>query len=181
MLDNTPNQLFKFRTKVFVEINDDSHGVYNTNNQIILKCTIIKSSLCDYSDAYILVKGTTVITGGPAAGNAAKKEANKGNKGVILKNCAPFSDCISRINNTQVDNAKELKVLMPIYNLIEYSNNYSKTSESLWQLQRWIRWARWNCYNIFWIIPGNGKSNRKYPWKWLHKGCWNRSTIKIFK
>ena len=90
-MNNTPNQLFKFRTKDFVEINDDSRGVYNTNKQIILKCTIINSSLCDYSDAYTLVKGTTVIRGGPAAGNAAKKEADKGNKGVILKNCAPFT------------------------------------------------------------------------------------------
>ena len=59
--------------------------------------------------------------------------ANNTNKKVIFKNCAPFTDCISKINNTQVDNAKDIDIVMPMYNLIEYSDNYSKTSGSLWQ------------------------------------------------
>ena len=58
------------------------------------------------------------------------------NKGVICKNCAPFTNCISEISNTQIDNAKHIDVVMPVYNLIEYSDNYSKTSGSLWQYYR---------------------------------------------
>ena len=60
----------------------------------------------------------------------------KKNKGKIFENCTPYTDCISKINNTQADNAKDLDVLMPVYNLIEYSDNYSKTSESLYQYNR---------------------------------------------
>ena len=62
LFGNTRKQIFKFRTKNWVEINDDARGTYNTNSQIKFKTTVLKSSLCDYSDAYILVKGT--ITGG---------------------------------------------------------------------------------------------------------------------
>ena len=60
-------------------------------------------------------------------------QRNKRNKGVIFKNCAPFTKCISRINNTDIDNAQDIDIVMPMYNLIEYSDNYSKTSRSLWQ------------------------------------------------
>ena len=59
--------------------------------------------------------------------------ANNTNKKVIFKNCAPFTSCISKINNTQIDNAEYIDIVMPMYNLIEYSDNYSKTSGSLWQ------------------------------------------------
>ena len=90
---------------------------------------MLRSSLCDYSDGYILVKGTITVDDTSAAGAAA----NNTNKKVIFKNCAPFTNCISEINNTQVDNAKDIDIVMPMYNLIEYSNNYSKTSGSLWQ------------------------------------------------
>ena len=58
------------------------------------------------------------------------------NKGVAFKNCAPFTNCISEINNTQIDNAKDIDIVMPMYNLIEFSDNYSKTSQSLWQYNR---------------------------------------------
>ena len=87
---------------------------------------MLKSSLCDYSDAYILVKGTITVNNTPAA----DVDANNTNKKVIFKNCAPFTNCISEINNTQVDNAKETSIMIPMYNLIEYSDNYSKTSRS---------------------------------------------------
>ena len=90
---------------------------------------MLKSSLCDYSDVYILIKG--IITVNDTA--AADTDANNTNKKVIFKNYAPFTNCISEINNTQVDNAKDLDTVMPMYNLIEYTDNYSKTSGSFWQ------------------------------------------------
>ena len=65
-----------------------------------------------------------------------EKRLDERNKGIINKNCAPFTDCISETNNTQIDNAQDLYVVMPMYNLIEYSNNYSKTLGSLWQYYR---------------------------------------------
>ena len=95
---------------------------------------MLRSILCDYSDAYIFVKGTIIITG--AGADVAARQANERNKGVIFKNCAPFINCISKINNTQIDNVNNIDIVMPVYNLIEYSNNYSKTSGSLWQYCR---------------------------------------------
>ena len=81
---------------------------------------MLRSSLCDYSDAYILVKGNITVNNTAADGAAA----NNTNKKVIFKNCAPFTDCISKINNIQVDNAKD-NIVMPMYNVIEYSDYYS--------------------------------------------------------
>ena len=127
--DNTLNQPSKFRTRNWIEINDESRGVYNVNSQIKFKTTMLKSSLCDYSDAFILVKGTISINNTAAQGVAA----NYTDKKVIFKNCAPFTNCISEINNTQIDNAKDIDIVMPMYNLIEYSDNYAKTTGSLWQ------------------------------------------------
>ena len=92
---------------------------------------MLRSNLCDYSDAYILVKGTITITGTGA--DAAAKQSDERNKGVTFKNCAPFTKCISRINNTDIYTAQDLDIVMPMYNLIEYSDNYSKTLRSLWQ------------------------------------------------
>ena len=129
LIDDASNQPFKFKTKNWVEINDESRGAYNVNSQIKFKSTMLKSSLCDYSDAYILVKET--ITVNKTA--ATDADASNTNKKVIFKNCASFINCISEINNTQVDNVKDIDVVMPMYNLIEYSDNYSKTSGSLWQ------------------------------------------------
>ena len=92
---------------------------------------MLRYNLCDYADAYILVKGTITITG--AGDDAVARQAYERNKGVIFKNCAPFTKCISTINGTEIDNAQDIDIVMPMYNLIEYSNNYSKTSASLWQ------------------------------------------------
>ena len=127
--DNTLNQPSKFRTRNWIEINDESGEAYNVNSQIKFKTTMLKSSLCDYSDAYILVNGTITVNNTAPAGAAA----NNTNKRVIYKNCAPFTNCISEINNTQIDNAKDIDIVMPMYNLIEYSDNYAKTTGSLWQ------------------------------------------------
>ena len=90
---------------------------------------MLKSSLCDYSDAYIHVKATITVNNTAAA----DADANNTNEKVMCKICPPFIICISEINNTQVDNAKDIDIVMPMYNVIEYSNNYSKTSGSLWQ------------------------------------------------
>ena len=88
---------------------------------------MLRSILCDYSDAYILVKGNITVNNTSGAGAAA----NNTNKKVIFRNCAPFIKCISKINKTQIDNAEYIDTVMPMYNLIEYSDNYSKTSGSL--------------------------------------------------
>ena len=82
----------------------------------------------------MLLSGTITITG--AGGDHARKEFDEKNKAVILRNCAPFSNCISQIENTQIDNAKYLDAVMAMYNLIAYSNTYSKISGSLWQYYR---------------------------------------------
>ena len=129
LIDDASNQPSKFRTRNLVEINDESRGAYNANSQIKFKTTMLKSSLCDYSDAYILVKETISANNTAAAGAAA----NNINRNVIFKNCAPFTNCISEINNTKLDNAKDIDIVMPMYNLIEYSDNCAKTTGSLWQ------------------------------------------------
>ena len=125
LIGDTSNQPSTFSTRNWVEINDESRGAYNVNSQIKFKTTMLKSGLCDYSDAYILVKGTISVNNTAAANNDDKK--------VIFKNCAPFTNCISEINNTQIDNAKDIDIVMPMYNLIEYSDNYAKTTGSLRQ------------------------------------------------
>ena len=128
LLDDGSNQPSKFKTKNWVEINDESRGTYNTGNHIKFK-TMLKSSFCDYSDAYIHVKGAITVNNTAAA----DADANNTNKNVIFKNCAPFTKCISEVNNMNVDDAKDIGIFMPVYNLIECSDNYSKTSGSLWQ------------------------------------------------
>ena len=134
LLDNevalsASNKPSKFRTRNWVEINDDIRGAYSPNKQIRFKTSMLRSSLCDYSDAYILVKGNITVNNTAATGAAA----NNTNKKIIFKNCAPFTNCISKINNSKVDNAKDIDIVMSMYNLIEYNDNYSKTSRSLWQ------------------------------------------------
>ena len=95
---------------------------------------MLKSSLCDYDDAYIFVKGTIMIYSAGADDNA--KRLDEWNKRVIFKKCAPFNDCISQINNTQINNAKDLDAAMPIYCFIKYNDNYSKRSGNLWRYYR---------------------------------------------
>ena len=126
--ESTSDNLSKFRTRNWVEINDESKGNYG-NSDIRFKTTMLRSDLCDYASSYILVKGTTTITGEGA--DAAAERADERDKGVTFKNCAPFTKFISRINNTDIDNAHDIDIVMPMYNLIEYSDNYSKTSGSL--------------------------------------------------
>ena len=93
---------------------------------------MLRSSLYDYGDVYILVKGTMTIA--PALPPAAEPSNN--DKEVVFKNCTPFTDCISEKSHTPIDNAKYIDLVMPVYNLIEYSDNYSKGSGSLSQYYR---------------------------------------------
>ena len=79
---------------------------------------MLKSSLCDHSDAYILVKGNITVNNKAAHGAAANNTSKK----LAFKNCAPFTNCTSEMNNTQVDRAQEIDIVMPMYNLIEYSD-----------------------------------------------------------
>ena len=123
LLNDEWNKPSKFRTRNWVQISNDITGSYSPNKQIRFKTTMLRSSLCDYSDAYILVKEKISV-------NAA---ANNTNKKAIFKNCAPFTNCIRKINNTQIDNAEYIVIVMPMYSLIEYSDNYSRISGSLWQ------------------------------------------------
>ena len=98
-----------------------------------LKLSMLRSSLCDHSDAYIIVKETITVAN-TASQDAAQNVGDK--KKVIFKNCTSFTNYISRTNNAQVDYAYDIDVIMPMYNLIKYSNNYSKTSGILWQYCR---------------------------------------------
>ena len=82
---------------------------------------MLKSSLCDYSDAYILVKGKITITG--AGADAAARQADERDKSVALKNYALFTSCKSDINNIEIDYCQDVDIVMPMYNLIEYSDN----------------------------------------------------------
>ena len=94
---------------------------------------MLRTNLCDYADAYILVNRR--ITGPKADGAARRADARY--KGVIFKNYAPSIKCINRINSTDIDNTKDIDIVMQIYNLIEYSDNYSKTYGSLWQYYKY--------------------------------------------
>ena len=120
LIDNATNQPFKLRTRNWVEINYESKGKYDNSN-------IRFKTLCDYSDTHILVTGTITVPNTTAAGVAV----NNTNKKVIFKNCAPFTNCISKIDNTQVDDAQDIDIVVPMYDLAEYSDAYLKTSGSL--------------------------------------------------
>ena len=123
LLDSASGQPSKFRTRNWFEINGESRGTY-TSNDIKFKTTMLRSNLCDYADGYILVKRTITITA--TGDDDATNRADERDKGVTFKNCAPFTKCVIRINN---NNAQDIDIVMPMYNLIEYSNNYSKNLE----------------------------------------------------
>ena len=118
----------RFVNKKWIEVYDQSEGNYNVNKEIRIKTSMLRSDLCDFSDAYIVVEGTITLEG--------DNNANKQNKNLAFKNNAPFINCISKINGVQVDNAGDLEVEMPMYNLLEYSTNYKKTTGNLWNYYR---------------------------------------------
>ena len=108
--------------------------MHNTNNDITFKNAMLKCSLCDYSNKYIFVKRRITITG--AGDDAAARQADERNKDVIFKNFASFINGKSEINSKEVNDAKDIDIVISMLNLIEYSDNYSKTYGRLWQYQK---------------------------------------------
>ena len=124
MLNNTENEYSKFATNKWYIIDSESKGNYSYENPIKFLTSSLESSLCDYSDAYISVTGNITAT----ANNAATQ--------LVSKNFAPFEKCRTEINETFIDEADFINITMRMYNLIEYSVNYSSTSGSLWHFRR---------------------------------------------
>ena len=132
--DNESKQLSKIVTREYVRVNS-LLDTYNESKSIRFKTPMLRSNLWDYSDAYILVKGTITVTA-PGANNDANNIRDKGNRPLILKNNAPFVSCITRINGELIEDADDLDIVMPMYNLLEYSKNYRKTIGSLYNYYR---------------------------------------------
>ena len=132
--DNGSEKLSKFVTREYVRVNSLSNTC-NENKSIRFKTPMLRSILCDYSDAFILVKGTITATA-PGANNGANNIRDKRNRPLILKNNAPFVSCITRINGELIEDADNLDVVMSMYNLLEYSKNYRKTIGSLYDYYR---------------------------------------------
>ena len=132
--DNESKQLFKFVTREYVKVKSLSNTC-NGNESIRFKTPMLRSNLCDYSDAYILVKGAITVTA-PGVNNNADNIRDKRNRPLILKNNAPFVSCITRINGELIEDADDLNIVMSIYNLLEYSKNYRKTIGSLYNYYR---------------------------------------------
>ena len=132
--DNESEKLSKFVTIEYVRVNSLSN-TYNENKSIRFKTPMLRSNLCDYSDAYILVKGTITVTA-PGVNNGANNIRDKKNRPLILKNNAPFVSSITRINGKLIEDADDLDIVMPMYNLLEYSKNYRKTIGSLYNYYR---------------------------------------------
>ena len=124
LLGNISDKVPRFITKTWIEVHDQSEETYNTNKQIRFKTLMLRSDLCHYSDAYIVVKGIVTVS-------ADERDRAEMNRQVILKNNAPFISCISKINGVLVENAEDLDIVIP-----KYSKNYSKTSGSLWNYCR---------------------------------------------
>ena len=150
-LDRTfdDKHLPRFATKKWIKVYDQSGENYNVNKEIRIKTSMIRSDLCDYSDAYIVVKGTITVDKKTftaddfeAPNNTAATATNTvnnnafGENKLIFKNNAPFINRISKINGVKIDNAEDLDVVMTMYNLLEYSKNYRKTTGSLWNYYR---------------------------------------------
>ena len=107
----------KFVTKKWIEVYDQSEGNYDVSKEIRIKTSMLRSDLCDYSNVYIIVKGTITVF---------KTNNAKRNKAVAFENNAPFINCISKINGVKIDNAEDLEVVMPMYNLLKYSKIIKK-------------------------------------------------------
>ena len=118
----------RFVTKKWIELYDQSEKNDSSNKEIRIKTSILRSYLCDFSHAYIVVEGDITLEG--------DNDDNKQNKNLAFKNNAPLINCISKINGVKIDNAEDLDVVMPMYNLLEYSKNYRKTTGSLWNYYR---------------------------------------------
>ena len=127
LLGSESENLSKFVTREYVRVNSLSN-TYNENKSIRFKTPMLRSDLCDYMYAYILVNGIITV-----AGNQPR---DRQNRPVILKNNAPFVSCITIINNELIEYADDLDIAMPMYNLLECSKNYIKTIGSLYNYYR---------------------------------------------
>ena len=132
--DNESEQLSKFVIREYVRVNS-LLDTYNENKSVRFKTPMLRSNLYDSSDAYILVKGTITVTA-PGANNGVNNIRDKKNRSLILKNNAPFVSCIIRINGELIEDAYDLDIVMPMYNLLEYSKNYRETIGSLYNYYR---------------------------------------------
>ena len=128
LLNDSENESSKFTTRKWYIINDQNNGQYDGGNEndsaIKFETKVIKPNLCDYSNAYILVTGDLKVAGVAAKTNVASK------------NCALFTGCVTHINDEHVETTGNLDIIMPMYNLIEYSDNYADSSGSLYQFKR---------------------------------------------
>ena len=139
LLNSSENEYSKFATKKWYIIDSELNGNYSHQNPIKFITKAIESSLCDYSDAYILVTGNIAVTktiATAAGGNRQRKQPLDAATEVVFKNFAPFENCRMEINDTYVYEAKHINTAMPMYNLIEYSDKYSDSSGSLWSFKR---------------------------------------------
>ena len=125
LLGSESENLSKFVTKEYV---NSLFNTYNENESIRFKTPMLRSDLCDYADAYILVTGTITVTG--------NEPRDRQNRPLILKNNAPFISCITKINRELIEDGDDLDIVMPMYNLLEYIKNYGKTIRSLYNYYR---------------------------------------------
>ena len=135
LLNGSDNENSKFATKKWYVIDNDAKGNYSKDHPITFLKNSLESSLCDYSDAYILVTGNITVTRTIAAGGAGndpqRKQPLDAATQVVFKNCAPFEKCSTEIDGTLVHEANFINITIPMYNLIKHSDNYSDTSGSL--------------------------------------------------
>ena len=127
LLGSESENLSKFVTRKYARVNSLSN-LYNENKSIRFKTPMLRSDLCDYADMYILVNGAILVNG--------LNPRDRQNRPLISENNAPFVSCITRINNELIEDADDLDIVMPMYNLLEYSKNYRKTIGSLYNYYR---------------------------------------------
>ena len=162
LLNSSENEYSKFSKKKSYIIDSESKGNYSHENPIKFLINSLKSSLYDYSDAYILVTGNIAVVG------------TNNNTKVAFKNCAPFTKCTTEINETFIDEADFINITMPIYNLIEYSDNYSDTSGRLWQFKRDEIEG-----NVDLTVDVNNIPNNSSSYKYKSSLITNRNGVKI--
>ena len=121
----------RFVTKKWIEVHNQSGKNYHINKEIRITIPMSRADLCDYSDAYIIANGFITLTKTNERGFIVIR-----NSSLAFKNNAPFINCISKISGVLIDNAEDLVVVKLVYNLLEYSNNYRKTTGSLWNYYR---------------------------------------------
>ena len=162
LLNNSGNEYSRFATKKWNIIDSESNGNYSHKNPIKFLTISIESSLCDYSDTYILVTGNINVAGG------------NNNTKVVFKNYSPFRKCRIEINETFINDAEHINIAIPIYNLIGYSNNYSDTSGSLWQFKRDEIEG-----NVDLTVDANHIPNNSSSFKYKSSFITNRNGVKI--